>query len=521
MSNQQKILFCGDVEGQFEALFTRVARISEKQGKFDCLFCVGNFFGINNKEFGPYLRGEKKVPIATYILGPNSLDQVKFYPKDDAFELCENVFCLRSKGVYNDIKGFRIAYLSGIAGKESNDYEYTAKDVTELYDMCVRGNPCFRGVDVLLTSQWPADVTRNDPKQVKLTVNTSTELVSWLVMKLKPRYHVSGLEGVYYERSPFRAPNLGDHDTTINLVTRFVGLARVKNPKKEKWIYALGLPPLDTMKLHTLLQKTTDETDCPFDFAELEQKIFNNKKKSQTPCQYFYDTSAPVEGQAGPRAKKMKIEFDQSKCWFCLASPSVEKHLIITVASSTYLALAKGGIVDEHFLICPIQHYQNSLGQPQEVAQEIEKFKQALRKFYARNGQVPVFFERNYKTSHMQLQVVPVPKEVAKELKASFIDEAGAHGLKLELLGSNSRLDQVLQANVPYFTVELPDGVVLYTKIKGVFPLNFAREVLVTAPILNCPLKVDWRSSVLGKDCEKELVEKLRADFEPFDFTND
>lgn len=40
--------------------------------------------------------------------------------------------------------------------------------------------------------------------------------------------------------------------------------------------------------------------------------------------------------------KKIKIEFDTNKCWFCLASPSVEKHLIISVGNAAYLVLAKG-----------------------------------------------------------------------------------------------------------------------------------------------------------------------------------
>lgn len=42
------------------------------------------------------------------------------------------------------------------------------------------------------------------------------------------------------------------------------------------------------------------------------------------------------------KPRKSKIEFDLSKCWFCLSSPSVEKHLIIAVGDFTYLALAKG-----------------------------------------------------------------------------------------------------------------------------------------------------------------------------------
>lgn len=42
------------------------------------------------------------------------------------------------------------------------------------------------------------------------------------------------------------------------------------------------------------------------------------------------------------KPRKSKIDFDISKCWFCLSSPSVEKHLIIAVGDFTYLALAKG-----------------------------------------------------------------------------------------------------------------------------------------------------------------------------------
>lgn len=108
------------------------------------------------------------MPIPTYILGPNTPEHVKFYPKDDSLELCNNVYCLGKRGVYTDSKGVKIAYISGIAGKESSDYEYSSQDVTELYNACVRGNPCFRGVDILLTSQWPTDVSKYDPKKVTL-----------------------------------------------------------------------------------------------------------------------------------------------------------------------------------------------------------------------------------------------------------------------------------------------------------------------------------------------------------------
>lgn len=71
--------------------------------------------------------------------------------------------------------------------------------------------------------------------------------------------------------------------------------------------------------------------------------------------------------------------------------------------------------------MCPVEHYQSTIGQPSEVLEEINKFKEALRQFYKRNGNVPIFFERNYKTSHMQLQAVPIPQSATRELKEIFV----------------------------------------------------------------------------------------------------
>lgn len=159
--------------------------------------------------------------------------------------------------------------------------------------------------------------------------------MSWLSTALKPRYHVAGLEGLYYERAPYR---IRTNDSEA--VTRFLGLARVGNPSKDKWLYALNLTPVDKLRIIDIRQRTTDETGCPYDLEDLEVKCFKKKRRSDS--QYFYDMN-PVEGEEKKfKHKRQKVEFDQSKCWFCLASPSVEKHLVITVGTYTYLALAKG-----------------------------------------------------------------------------------------------------------------------------------------------------------------------------------
>jgi hypothetical protein len=68
-------------------------------------------------------------------------------------------------------------------------------------------------------------------------------------------------------------------------------------------------------------------------------------------------------------------------CWFCLGSPSVkvqialvlhivahvvkcccfQTHLIISVSDHSYVALPKGGIVDYHVMISPIECVPNRL----------------------------------------------------------------------------------------------------------------------------------------------------------------
>jgi hypothetical protein len=47
-------------------------------------------------------------------------------------------------------------------------------------------------------------------------------------------------------------------------------------------------------------------------------------------------------------------------------------------------------------------------------------FKCALKKFFKKQHKVPVFFERNFKTSHLQIQTVPVPCDMATRLKDVF-----------------------------------------------------------------------------------------------------
>lgn len=254
--------------------------------------------------------------------------------------------------------------------------------------------------------------------QVKIERIRDSELLSWLATEIKPRYHIAGLEGQYYERPPYRV--ICNHGERSEVATRFISLARVGNPEKQKWLYALSLTPVERMRITDLAQQTIDETYCPY-----TPDILQYVKKDEKNVQFFYNMNPPEEkrkhtGKDGNQRKRQKPVFDQSKCWFCLSSPQVEKHLVISVGNESYLALAKGGLVDDHLLILPIEHHQSVLTLPESVLEEIGKFKEALIKYCEEQNKVPIFFERNFKTSHCQINVVPVPANATKELADIF-----------------------------------------------------------------------------------------------------
>ena len=70
----------------------------------------------------------------------------------------------------------------------------------------------------------------------------------------------------------------------------------------------------------------------------------------------------------GPPSKRpppSRPPIPQGPCWFCLGGAEVEKHLVVAVGDHTYLALPKGGLVENHVLVLPIGHYPASTDAPQ------------------------------------------------------------------------------------------------------------------------------------------------------------
>ncbi|XP_031586175.1 CWF19-like protein 1 [Oreochromis aureus] len=546
-----RVLACGDVEGRLNALFNRVQAIQKKTGQFDLLLCVGEFFGTTPEaeaEWQLYKTGAKKAPIHTYILGAASQETVKNFPNADGCELAENITYLGRRGVFTGVSGLQIAYVSGHEARQepAPAHCFTSKDLVALMTPLTSSSK-FKGVDILLTSQWPRGVWHyaNNP-EVNTKLCGSNSIAS-LADKLKPRYHFAALEGAHYERLPYR--NHVVLQENAQHVSRFIALAAVNNPAKKKYLYAFNIIPMKTMDPTELVKQPQDVTEnpyrCPTKDKTDTQKTAFSATEEEPANQYFFDLSKKQGGGSRGHSRKRHSDGDRrgrdeqhhqgqpkqprrhpqpsGPCWFCLASPQVEKHLVISIGTHCYLALAKGGLTPRHVLILPIGHYQSVVDLSSEVVEEMEKYKSALRKFYKSKGERCVLFERNYRSQHLQLQVVPVPLNrcATEDIKEAFMVQAQEQQMEMMEIPEHTDLKQIAPPGTPYFYVELDSGEKLFYRIQKHFPLQFGREVLASEAVLNIPTRADWKECKQSKEEEEESSKQLRDDFQPYDFTWD
>lgn len=556
-------MVCGDVRGNFKLLFNRIETINKKSGPFELLLCVGDFFADNNDELQAYLTGNKQgkfplntisiwfciyenssftVTVPTYILGPTGPNSCDHYSTLNDGELCSNLTYLGKRGLYTISSGIKIAYVSGVeSASEKSDWTFDKEDVKAVRNSCLASRTSageFRGVDILITSQWPQGIYEKEK-------NTS-KLISWLATEIKPRYHFCGLNGVYHEPAPYR--NSANNNTQLELASRFVALANIGNAEKSKYIYALSIVSVDKMRITELLQKTTNETSCPYEQLDLMKDTVAQSQENSS--QFFYDTNSFNQndqhghqrkrkgfGYQGQDQKRERRVFDQEKCWFCLSSSSVEKHLVITIGEHFYLALAKGPINEGHILILSVTHIQSASLLAEESWTELDKFKDSLRIYFKSmnffllsilfkkliililgQNKVVSFFERNYKSSHLQINVIAVDESIEWQLKNTFEDKSEEYNLDMETLPKLTAATE-LPAQGPYFVAELPNNTTLLTRKMKMFPLHYGREIFCAENVLNCEPKIDWKDCSLSRDEEIELVKKFRENYKPFDFT--
>ncbi|KAK4727680.1 hypothetical protein R3W88_032597 [Solanum pinnatisectum] len=590
-----KILLCGDVLGRLNQLFKRVSSVNKAAGPFDALLCVGQFFpdsveGI--EEFNGYIEGRSKILIPTYFIGdygagsPKILSEALKDPSNKGFKMeglrvCDNLYWLKGSGKFS-LHGLSVAYLSGRRTPSGTQFgTYSQDDVDALRALAEDPGT----VDIFLTYPlWPSGVTNGTTSKAPVEISDSSgsdPTVSELVTEIKPRYHVAGTAGVYFDREPYA-------NVDALHATRFLGLAPVGNKDKQKFIHAISPTPASTMSKTELSAKPSNTTLCPYtnvdkaappdgatkrpgdSTSESQYWRYDVSKKKQkhgdgggdrlcfkfascgscprgNQCQFRHDEEASEQYsrgvcfdflnkgkcEKGPDCNfkhSLQEEGDRSasgaassnrsrECWFCLSSPNVESHLITSVGEYYYCALAKGPLTPDHVLIMPIEHTPNTLSLPLGCEKELEQLQSSLKAYFKKQGKEAVFFEFVFKRgSHANLQVVPIPSSRASAVRDIFNLAADKLGFKLTMVKEGRQaLRTQFDRSCSLFYVEVPGGDIFSHVIEENEKFPAQFGREVLAGLLNIADRADWRNCKVGKEEETKMVERFKNGFQEYD----
>lgn len=244
-----------------------------------------------------------------------------------------------------------------------------------------------------------------------------------------------------------------------------------------------------------------------------------------------------------PEFAKQQQHIRSKDCWFCLGTPTVESHLIISIATQMYMAMAKGPLCSSHVLLMPIQHRSSSLELSEEETADLLQYKQAIRKWFASQRCQALFYERYLPTKnaqHMHIQCIPVPNAAADQIAEVITRQgqaASGQPITFQSFPSLQAFQELLRqmgppeasedagadapSSRPFIAFEMLDGSVLVhlpaARRGDLFV--FARQVC--AELLGTPEKANWKTCQMTVEQETEATDNLKNAFAAFDFVED
>ncbi|KAI8088900.1 CwfJ C-terminus 1-domain-containing protein-like protein [Halteromyces radiatus] len=433
------------------------------------------------------------------------------------------------------------------------------------------------GVDILLTTEWPKGIEDGTTKAPPCSLSTAASSIALLDLALKPRYHFADSENTFYEREPYEnTTGFGGPDERVAThVSRFIGLGKALNKNKQRWFYAYNIVPMAKASPDILNAKPSLTTDCPFWHLVNQSSSSSGRKRAATDDNsgFFWGEKQQTKKRTVPEGyicKKCNIpghlisdcpqrnvvpsgyvckicnepghfikdcpkkeerpprqQADLSSCWFCLANPKIEKHLITSIGSEIYATLAKGPVISPesspipgggHILLIAITHCPSFGKVPNEsrhdVISDLASYKNSLRKFYASYDHDMVLFEVSRETrsilNHAHIQVIPVPKN-----KSSMVEEVA----RQEAKAAGYELTDQAPVNGAYFDMELPNGnhIVHTIDSKKLFNLQFGR--MVVAKAIGQPEREDWKACAQSEAEERQAAKEFKEAYKSFDHT--
>ncbi len=523
-----RVLVVGSVSDGLSAVIEKVTKLhSGPAGPFDLCFLIGP---VCDAETGQFSRGSQSSSVPLYILTGPGDEAVTSMCEGPVTSLGSGVFVLGRGADVAELCGLRVAWLSGgydqfvFGTTQATSGCYTRAAVASLSEAVKRDG---RAVDVLLTSDWPLGFATNVPKQsapgsLGDLAKVGAGPVAGLADAVCPRYHFVGgrQHALHYQRPPYI-------NSRVSHVTRLISIAPVGNEAKQKSMYAVQVQPAASLPRAELEAVPADATASPF-VAAVERLVPQGGGKNKRPAPDGLYQAPKRANAAGKGSSGGPGPVARGPCWFCLSSPQVEKHLIVSIGDNAYIAAPKGPLHPDHMLILPVSHHTGSLGQLDPAVQgEIETLKVAVARFYESKGLSAVFYERNLPAApgqegnHMHIQAVPVPRgDTLTSLRSRLIEAGSAQGIAFEGMTQ----DQLDALDTGFLAYQIPDGAEDQHLVHRVppqdasgkrHPMIFARAALAQA--MGFPEKADWKKVAETKERETELIKALRKAFQPFD----
>ena len=506
------------------------------------------------------LKGNIEIPIPTYFtLGSHDLPQqvIEKLETSDG-EVCPNLYFLGKRSTTKTSEGLRIVVLGGsldpgvTAGLSKDKYLpfHTEDDARAL-----RG---ANTADILITSQWPLLVRTGSNVNIPVDAKepTAEQCIVDLCSIIRPRYHFSTSNQIFYEREPFfHAPK--DEQPDEKHITRFISLAAFDNPSKQKWLYAFSIDP------KAAVSTTIPAGSTASPFADYSKKRQRFPSQAQSFSRFSNDNH-----HHRPSKRARQAPPTPQECFFCLSNPSIATHLITSIADDTYLTTAKGPLSDAstfpglgfpaHTLIIPLSHSPtlSSISDTDvrsATYNEVHRYRRALHSLLTEKSQdtlgAVTWEVSRAEGIHIHWQFLPVPSDlIAKGLvEAAFKVEA--ENEKYPMLKHQEIGDGTAEEG-DYFRVwiwrpregkksetkstsdatshagkdeEREQGeeisLVLLLSPEFRFDLQFGRRVM--AKLLHLEARMNWRDCQQSEAEETQDAEVFKKAFKEFDFSLD
>lgn len=554
----------GAIRGQFTSVLGKLSKLHSKN-LFSLGIILGDLFANpaessseDEESVSALLKGDIAVPLPIYFtLGNYPLPQkiIEKLERSDG-EVCPNLYFLGKRSTTKTSEGLRIVALGGsldpgsTAGLSKDKYLpfHTEDDAKALRDA--------NTADILITSQWPLLVRTGSKVNIPDGAEdpSAEQCIADLCSTLRPRYHFSTSNQLFYEREPFfHAPKEEQPDE--KQLTRFISLAAFDNPSKQKWLYAFSIDP------EAAVSSTIPAGTTASPFAD-----YSKKRQRLPPQDQSYSRFSNHDHHHRPSKRARQAPPTLQECFFCLSNPNLATHLITSIADNTYLTTAKGPLSDAstfptlgfpaHILILPLSHSPTiaSISDTEvrsATYKEVHRYRRALHSLLLENSKdslgAVTWEVSRAEGIHVHWQFLPVPSDLVTKglVEAAFKVEAENEKYPtfrnkdigdgtaetgdyfrvwIWRLGEGENLGGALTSNAADHPGR--DGeAVLGKEISLVLPLSpdfrfdlqFGRRVM--AKLLQREARMNWRDCQQSEAEETRDAEAFKKAFKQFDFS--